>query len=123
MVEIDPYSPFCDNATQYQWAEHNTHKEHNSSIQVTTLVFCFGLWLHHTQFHRLALKLEFRTEYYTENYCMYFIEYEWSTIISWPPFLEKKKADDNILSIFDSEKYVLKSHNESWIDKHSDGST
>ena len=54
---------------------------------------------------------------------MYFIEYEWSTIISWPPFLEKKKAEDNTLSLFDTEKYVRKSHNESWIDKQSDGST
>ena len=38
-------------------------------------------------------------------------------------FLEKKNAEDNILSQFEAEKYVLKSHNESWIDKQSDGSS
>ena len=33
----------------------------------------------------------------------------------------KEKADNNIFSLFEAEKYVLKSHNESWIDKQSGG--
>ena len=54
---------------------------------------------------------------------MLLVKYEWSPLSADCSFLEKEKVENNILSLFEAGKYVLHSHNESWIDKQSDGSS
>ena len=82
----------------------------------------------HTQFHWLTLKL-WKYQNSEQKFIlpirptMLLGKYEWSIIIGWPPFLEKKKAENNILSLFEAEKCVLKSYKETWIDKQNDDSS
>ena len=54
---------------------------------------------------------------------MLLVKYEWSPLSADCNFLEKEKVENNILSLFEAGKYVLKSHNESLIDEQSDGSS